>query len=94
MHPQKYYFVFSLSQETLNALEPLLEEHPNVQSVCQNTGNWYSNGETGPEWFSMNVYCLEESSDLIEAFIREKIKEILGFDCEPNFIGNYYSEPS
>ena len=84
-----YSFYFTHEEDALDSIQTLVESHPKVKSATQDSGFWYSNGETGPEWFSMIVACKVEESEEIKKFIQEKLKE-KNFSYEHiNFVGSY-----
>jgi len=83
-----YRFIFTHSEDVLDAIERKVEAHPKVESVSQDSGFWYSNGETGPEWFSMHVRCKVEDAEEIQHFITALLKES-GDDHQVRFMGDY-----
>ena len=89
--PEKrpYKFIFTHDEGVLDTIEVSIENHPKVKHVFQDTGYWYSNGETGPEWFSMHVICEVEDADEVQNFIVALLKE-KGFGHQGvNFMGSY-----
>ena len=66
---QPYRFTFTHDEQVLDAIESTIADHPLVEAVFQDSGYWYSNGETGPEWFSMTVECKPQHALEIEHFI-------------------------
>lgn len=91
MNPIKYSFIVVHDEEILDAIEPAVKGHPEVIDSFQDTGNWYSNGETGPEWFSMHVYCREDDSDRVKEFVREELRKLNAYHDDIKFTGKYSS---
>lgn len=60
-----------------------------MKDVFQDTGYWYSNGETGPEWFSMHVRCEVEDAEEIQAFIEQELKNRNYSYQYINYMGSY-----
>lgn len=84
-----YKFIFTHSEKALDAIESAVSNHPKVEDVFQDSGFWYSNGETGPEWFSMHVRCKEEDAETVQAFIEEELKN-RDYDYQHiNYMGSY-----
>ncbi len=46
-----------------------------VISTYENTGNWYTNGETGPEWFTVTIEAKWKNKEAIENLVFNKLKE-------------------
>lgn len=70
-----YRFIFTHSEEALDAIESVVANHPKVERVFQDSGYWYSNGETGPEWHSMHVICDRKDSDEIQEFVKDQLNQ-------------------
>lgn len=83
-----YKFIFTHSEKALDAIESTIENHPKVTSVFQDSGNWYSNGETGPEWFSMHVRCKVEDTEEIQQFINDALA-MRGYEAVGRYMGSY-----
>jgi len=41
-------------------------EHPLVSGKFEDSGNWYSNGDTGPEWFTVTIETERQNCDKVE----------------------------
>ena len=86
---RSYKFIFTHSEKALDAIESAVKNHPKVKDAFQDSGFWYSNGETGPEWFSMHVRCKEEDAEEIQAFIEQEL-ENRGYSHQNiNYMGSY-----
>ena len=72
---KSYKFIFTHEEDVLDKIQGAVEKHPKVTDVFQDSGFWYSNGETGPEWFSMHVRCKHKDSDEVQAFIIDELKK-------------------
>ena len=48
-------YIITASEDTCEQLAQNLKKHPIVINTFENSGNWYSNGETGPEWFTVTI---------------------------------------
>lgn len=84
-----YRFIFTHNEDALDAIESIVRSHPKVTDVYQDTGNWYSNGETGPEWFSMHVRCKETDSEEVQQFITAELQERNYDTAGIRFMGDY-----
>lgn len=70
---KKLKFIFTSDEEVLDSIHTTLAKHPKVTHVFQDSGFWYTNGETGPEWFSMHVCFDEPNKEAVEKFIEETL---------------------
>ena len=59
------------SEHNCNIIEANLKGHPYAIDIFQETGNWYTNGETGPEWFTVTIKALSKHTSEIERAVRE-----------------------
>lgn len=59
------------SSTTCGMLYNALKSHPLVASCYEDNGFWYTNGETGPEWFTVNFLAEYSKRDALEAAIDE-----------------------
>ena len=73
---KEYTFIFTHEEEYLDKINSKVQDHPKVIEASQDYGNWYSNGETGPEWFSMHVRCLEKDVETVQTFIESELKKL------------------
>ena len=71
---EKSKFLFTHQEKILDDVEAIIRAYPKTIEVSQNSGLWYSNGATGPEWFSMEVVCLQRDKETIQDFINENLK--------------------
>lgn len=89
--PEKrpYKFIFTHNEKALDAIESAVKNHPKVEDAFQDSGFWYSNGETGPEWFSMHVRCKEEDAEAVQAFIEQELENRGYSHQHNNYMGSY-----
>ena len=88
MQKKPYKFIFTHEEAILDAIESTVKAHPKVIDAFQDSGFWYSNGETGPEWFSLHVSCEEEDAASVQGFIREELKKLGTHYEHVNFMGS------
>jgi hypothetical protein len=84
-----YRFIFTHAEEALDSIEAAVSAHPKVEQVFQDSGYWYSNGETGPEWYSMHVICQEEDGEELQEFVRQQLKARGFMSTDVRFTGSY-----
>ena len=65
--------ILTASEEVCDALESQLKGQPGVLATFQNSGFWYSNGETGPEWFTITIEADYSKKEAIEALVHSKL---------------------
>jgi len=64
--------------ENEGSMETLLREEPRTLLVTYTEGQWYSNGEAGPDYYQYYVGCRkEDTGSLIDDFER-RVREKLG----------------
>lgn len=79
-------YIITASEPVCAALATRLAHHPLVIGTFENTGNWYSNGETGPEWFTVTVEAKWENKEIIEKLVSDSLAE-LGVSAGNRFWG-------
>ena len=82
-------FVLVHEEATLDALEPILAAHPMITHVYQTTGNYYTNGETGSEWFALHAHCTDGDYDEVVAFASEELRKLGGIVHEKTFFKDH-----
>lgn len=68
--------IVTTDEKTCEQLEASVSSHPDVVYTFQDTGNWYSNGETGPEWFTVSIGTASELKEKIEALVNEELNKL------------------
>ena len=63
--------IITASEESCDELYAKFKNHALVNNCYTNSGNWYSNGETGPEWFTVTFESRYELKDDLERDIKE-----------------------
>lgn len=69
-------YIITASDEVCTRLRIALANHPLVISIFENSGFWYTNGETGPEWFTVTIEALCSNKEKIENLVQETLKKI------------------
>ena len=69
-------YIITASEETCAALAINLKSHPKVLSTFEDTGNWYTNGETGPEWFTVTVEADYKDKETIEELVSNELQKL------------------
>ena len=68
--------IVTASEDTCLELESKISNHDAVVDTFQDTGNWYSNGETGPEWFTIHITTTKDRKEDIEALVKLELKKM------------------
>ena len=68
--------IITAEESVCDALEQHIKEHPLVEHTFQNSGFWYSNGETGPEWFTLTIEADYSKKDEVESLVDTALKEL------------------
>jgi hypothetical protein len=63
--------IITASKNMCDSFEKQFKNHPLVLGSYTNSGNWYSNGETGPEWHTVTFESRYELKDKLEESIKE-----------------------
>ena len=69
-------YIITASEETCSYLCDRIKTHPLVNATFENSGYWYSNGETGPEWFTVTIEADYKHKEKIEQLVSEALQEI------------------
>ena len=69
-------YIITASEETCAALAISLKSHPKVLNTFEDTGNWYSNGETGPEWFTVTIEANYKDKEIIEDLVSNELQKL------------------
>lgn len=77
--------IFTHDESALDAIESTVSEHSAVIDVFQDSGQWYSNGESGPEWFTMHVVCLKKDQEGVKQMINDVLKD-KGYSDQVSFM--------
>lgn len=65
--------IITAQEPICDQLEGLIKDHPLVINTFQDTGNWYTNGETGPEWFTLHIETASKNCNKIDALVDEQL---------------------
>lgn len=68
-------YIITASEGTCSFLCHQLKGHKLVQDTFEDSGFWYSNGETGPEWFTVTIEADCKYKEEIENLVSETLKE-------------------
>ena len=68
--------IVTASEDTCHELESKISNHEAVIDTFQDSGNWYSNGETGPEWFTVHIISSQGRKEEIEALVHLELKKM------------------
>jgi hypothetical protein len=72
----KSRYIITAEEDVCEELEKRVKTNRYVIDTFQNTGNWYSNGETGPEWFTLTIEAKWNNKEEIEQLVKEELKEM------------------
>ena len=65
--------IITAEEEVCEKLESTLQDHALVIETFQNTGNWYSNGETGPEWYTVSIVTEEKNQEEVDKLVLSEL---------------------
>lgn len=82
--PKISRYIITASEGVCGALASSLKSHLKVLSTFDDTGFWYTNGETGPEWFTVTIEANYNDKEEIEALVAAELKAM------GKSAGNYY----
>ncbi len=68
--------IVTAAEDTCDRLELRVTNHPHIIDTFQDTGNWYTNGETGPEWFTLHIETSEDWEKEVEAFVKSELAKM------------------
>ena len=71
----KLKYIITLDEAIIDGLERDFAAHDKVRSTSQDSGFWYSNGETGPEWFTVHVYFLKNDEEAVRTHLEACLKK-------------------
>ncbi len=57
------------SEKTCEQIERMLKNHNDIIDIYLDSGFWYSNGETGPEWFTVHLIVSPSKKETVEKLI-------------------------
>lgn len=63
--------IVTASEDVCSTLANTLNSHSLVIDTYEDSGFWYSNGETGPEWFTVNIRADYKNKEEIEKLVEE-----------------------
>ena len=69
-------YIITASENICFTLAYKLKEHSLVIDTFENTGNWYTNGETGPEWFTVTIEAEWKNKEAVEHLVSEELKKM------------------
>lgn len=67
-------YIITASEGTCSFLCHQLKGHKLVQDTFEDSGFWYTNGETGPEWFTATIEADYKHKEEIEKLVSETLK--------------------
>lgn len=67
--------IITASESVCDDLNHKFSSHDLVYDSYTNSGNWYSNGETGPEWYTITIKSRYEFKDQLENEINKYTSE-------------------
>ncbi len=68
--------IITASDRTCSALNRKLQNHPSIIDTFEDTGFWYTNGETGPEWFTIHIKTLSKNTTTIENLVSSALSDL------------------
>ena len=68
--------IITAQEETCEELAAYFKNSPLMLSAFQRTGNWYTNGETGPEWFTVHLRTLYLNKEQVEAELDRALSKL------------------
>jgi hypothetical protein len=68
--------IVTASKDTCSGLELKISNHDHVVGTFKDTGNWYSNGETGPEWFTIHINTSQDRKEDVETLVKLNLKKM------------------
>lgn len=74
--PKISRYIITASEGVCGALASSLKSHPKVLSTFEDTGFWYTNGETGPEWFTVTIEANYDDKEEIEDLVATELNAL------------------
>lgn len=75
MKQRNLKYIVTLSEDAQDEMAGPFESHEKVTKVFGDSGNWYTNGETGPAWHTLHVCFIEKDTDTVKAHIEHCLSE-------------------
>lgn len=69
-------YIITASEEICSILADRLKDHPLVEDTSEESGFWYSNGETGPEWFTVTIEADYKNKEVIEELVSSELRKM------------------
>ncbi|NVJ88171.1 MAG: hypothetical protein HWD82_01860 [Flavobacteriaceae bacterium] len=69
-------YIITASSEVCSYLANSLKSNELVYDTYENSGNWYTNGETGPEWYTVTVETFWKYKEKVENLVELELKKI------------------
>ncbi|WP_340076837.1 hypothetical protein [Leptobacterium sp. I13] len=70
-----YKFVITHHQNVLDTIYDAVSSFPQVYNTYIESGDEYLDGETGPIWYALHVYCDETDSKHVKKFILKELEK-------------------
>lgn len=68
--------IVTAAESTCELLEQRIKAHPYIVDTFQDTGNWYTNGETGPEWFTLHIETAQGWEKEVETLVNTELQHL------------------
>ncbi|MDB4285756.1 hypothetical protein N9933_00480 [bacterium] len=68
--------IVTATEDTCNQLETQIKDAHCIIDTFQDTGNWYTNGETGPEWFTVHIRTASGRTKEVEELVNQAFKKM------------------
>ena len=69
-------YIITASEGVCSKLAMSLKNHELVIDTFENSGNWYTNGETGPAWFTVTIESYWKNKESIEKLVSDELKKM------------------
>lgn len=69
-------YIITASSKVCGILSENLKNNEFVISTFEDSGFWYTNGETGPEWFTVTIKAKWEHKKQIEELVKAELQKI------------------
>lgn len=67
--------IITAEESTCGKIYSAFQDHPLVHGIFEDSGEWYSNGEAGPEWFTVTLETTESQKEELESALSDWLKE-------------------